>query len=96
MPKNRFDMEQEILDCWHVTDDIDVLMEAVMEKDLSTDNIVNVLLGMKDLYHLKFQRLFDTFEQCIKEDAFKTSHITFPESSEDITVKFDNMNTGPF
>lgn len=70
MPKNRFDMEQEILDCWHVTDDIDVLMEAVMEKDLNTDSIVNVLLGMKDLYHLKFQRLFDTFEQCIKDDHF--------------------------
>ena len=70
MPKTRFDMEQEIMDCWHVTDDIDVLMEAVMEKDLSTDSIVNVLLGMKDLYHLKFQRLFDTFEQCIEEGHF--------------------------
>lgn len=70
MAKNRFDMEQEIMDCWHVTDDIDVLMEAVMEKGADTDTIVNVLLGMKALYQMKFERLMDTFEQCIHDGHF--------------------------
>jgi len=73
MTKNRFDMEQEILDCWHVTDDIDVLMEAVLEKNLDTDTIANALLGMKTIYQLKFDRLFGTFEDLISSDSFRNS-----------------------
>jgi hypothetical protein len=67
MSKTRFDMEQEIMDCWHVTDDINVLLEAVMEKKPTTDQVANVLLGMHQLYQFKFERLFDTFEQLIGE-----------------------------
>lgn len=64
--KTRFDLEQEIMDCWHVTDDLNVLFEAVMEKDLDKDMIANIILGMQQLYHLKFERTFSTFEDCIK------------------------------
>jgi len=64
--KTRFDFEQEIMDCWHVTDDIDTLLEAVLEKDLTTDQIANVLLGMSELYKLKFDRTFATFEGLVR------------------------------
>lgn len=60
--KNRFSLEQEIMECWSVTKDIDVLFEAVMEKDLTKDQICNILLGMKELYDLRFDKLFQTFE----------------------------------
>lgn len=66
----RFDLEQQIMDCWGITDDLDVLFEAVMEKDLSKDQIANILLGMKDLYQLKFEKTFDTFEKCIRNGQF--------------------------
>jgi hypothetical protein len=65
--KDRFSLEQEIMDCWHVTDDIQTLFEAVMDKDLTQDKIANVLLGMKDLYHLKFEKLFNTFEVLVSQ-----------------------------
>lgn len=63
---NRFDLEQSIMDCWGVTDDLDVLFEAVMDKDLSKDQIANIVLGMKELYHLKFEKTFELFEKCIR------------------------------
>ena len=66
---DRFDLEQEILDCWHVTDDLDMLLEHIMETEtLDRDKVSNIVLGMKELYHLKFERCFDTFEKLIQEN----------------------------
>ncbi len=65
MKKNRFDMEQEIMACWGVTDDIDILAEAVLETDMSEDDLANALIGMKTMYELKFNRLWATYEKLI-------------------------------
>ena len=62
--KNRFDLEQEIMDCWGVVEDIDIVYHA--HRDTS-DELANVLLGLKTLYQLKFDRLFSTFEDCVKQ-----------------------------
>lgn len=68
---DRFDLEQQIMACWNVTSDIDTLFEGVVESDMTTDQIANILLGMKQLYELKFDKLFNTFEQLIKDDIIK-------------------------
>ena len=58
-----FDLEQQILACWNITDDLQVLLEEVMENDqLTKDDIANVLLGLKTLYHMRFDKTFQTFE----------------------------------
>ena len=59
---DRFDFEQQIQKCWLVTDDIYELAEGVLEHDLTTDQITNVLFGMKEMYELKFNKLWDLFE----------------------------------
>lgn len=65
---DRFDLEQQILDCWHVTDDLNMLLEHIMDSDnLDRDRISNIVLGMKELYNLKFQRCFDTFETLLQD-----------------------------
>ena len=64
---DRFDFEQQIMKCWNVTDEIDMLYENVMEKELSKDEISNYLLGLHTIYEMKFNKLFDMFEQLIKE-----------------------------
>lgn len=64
---DRFDLEQNIMKCWNVTDDIDTIYKNVMEKDLSTDDIANALLGLKTLYDMKFEELFDNFETLLRE-----------------------------
>lgn len=65
---DRFDLEQNIMRCWNVTEDIDLLYENVMENDdMSKDDIANALLGMKQLYEMKFNKLWDNFETLIRE-----------------------------
>jgi hypothetical protein len=63
--KNRFDLEQDILQCWHIVDDIKHLNEMVTDRDASTDDIGNVLLGLQVLYNDRFTQLMDTFEGLI-------------------------------
>lgn len=69
--KTRFDLEQEIHECWGVTRDIETLFEAVVEQDLTQDQISNILLGMKELYDLKFDKMFRTFETMIKHQEIR-------------------------
>ena len=66
---DRFDLEQGILKCWNVTDDIDMVYRKVMDNpdELNVDEISNLLLGIKSLYDLKFDELFNTFEQLIHD-----------------------------
>ena len=69
MMSDRFDLEQQIMACWNVTSDIDTLCESVCESDMTTDQIANILLGMKQLYELKFDKMFRTFEQLIQDGS---------------------------
>ena len=58
-----FDLEQKILSCWNIIDDLNVIYEAVMEQDgMSKDDIANMLLGLKTLYDLRFSQTFNQFE----------------------------------
>ena len=66
---DRFDLEQQIMACWNVTSDIDTLCEGVLESDMTNDQIANILLGMKQLYELKFDKMFRTFEQLIQNKS---------------------------
>jgi len=59
---DRFDFESQITKCWTVTDDIYDLAEAIMEHNLSTDQITNVLFGMKETNEIRFNKLWDLFE----------------------------------
>ena len=67
--RDRFDLEQQIMACWNVISDIDTLCEGVLESDMTTDQIANTLLGMKQLYELKFDKMFRTFEQLIQNKS---------------------------
>lgn len=65
--KHSFELEQDIMSCWGVVEDLDALFDGVMDKNLSQDAIANIVLGLKGLYDLKFQKLFSTFEKALKE-----------------------------
>jgi hypothetical protein len=64
---NAYDLEQQIMECWHITDDIKILCEEIIEGDLSKDQISNVMLGLEQLYAIRFNKLFRTYEQLLAE-----------------------------
>ena len=57
--RDRFDLEQEILECWKVTNDINMLVEQGASVE-SFETLANY-------YELKFDRLWDTFELMVRE-----------------------------
>jgi hypothetical protein len=57
--RDRFDLEQEIMECWKVTNDINMLMEQGAP--------VESFKVLADYYELKFDRLWNTFEHMVHE-----------------------------
>lgn len=65
---NRFDLEQQILSCWNVVEDIKMLREMQDLRTLSADELDNALLGLQTLYNMRFELLFEgCFSNMIKE-----------------------------
>jgi hypothetical protein len=60
--KTRFDMEQEIMQAWQVLDDIKMLSA----RDGTTKEDWDAVCR---LYQIRFETLFETFEQLIKDGA---------------------------
>ena len=76
--KDRFDLEHDIMNCWSVVDDVDLLMETIMDNpkfdDISPetcDRISNSLIGIKELYAMRFEKLWDTFRESHKLDEYR-------------------------
>ena len=61
---DRFDLEQEIMNCWNVVEDLKMIYGAEHLYD-DEDAMMNALLGLGSLYELKFQKLWNTFEASI-------------------------------
>ena len=57
--KTRFDMEQEIMQAWQVLDDVKMLSAREGTEKEDWDAVVR-------LYQIRFETLFETFEQLIK------------------------------
>ena len=83
---NRFDLEQDIMDCWNITKDLDSLLLAVVRGD--EDQIMNIIIGLRSLYDLKFEKMFNTFEQCIRNREFDAG-ASAPATKETAKVVID-------
>jgi hypothetical protein len=60
---DRFDLEQNIMQCWNVCDDIQLYLD--MHDNMDEDQRINYLIGLKQMYHMKFERCWDSFEKCV-------------------------------
>lgn len=74
MSDNIFKLEQEIMSCWGVVDDIDLLFKYFGDdedfagmKGEHADKIMNLMIGLRELYSLKFSNMFSTFEDVCGE-----------------------------
>jgi hypothetical protein len=62
MKYTRFDLEQLILKNWEITTEIKHLRE-LMETKPTQDQVENYLLGLETIYEVKFNKLWDCFEE---------------------------------
>ena len=67
---NRFDFEQQLMQCWHITDDLNTVMKSVdgMKMDAKDkDTLLNMLIGLRTLYDCRFTETLDMFGDMIRE-----------------------------
>tara|TARA_R110000851_G_scaffold120634_1_gene249108 strand:+ start:281 stop:502 length:222 start_codon:yes stop_codon:yes gene_type:complete len=64
-----FDLETSMMDCWSVCDALDTVVKQIGDgkSDPTPDEIAIVLMGIKQLYKWRFEQLFGTFEEIIRE-----------------------------
>ena len=70
MKKDRFDLEQQIMECWSITTDIENLRVA-LDSNMTEDEVDNYLLGLRAIYEVKFTKLFDTFGELIQTQQIR-------------------------
>lgn len=68
--KDRFDLETEISGLYNFADQLGSLSDGVVEHNLSNDEIVNCLEGLKVFINLHANKLLDTMSQCFKLDNY--------------------------
>jgi hypothetical protein len=81
----RFDLEQNILDCWKLVDDLDYVAKAAESRDM--DTMLNLIIGLKTLYSYKFETCFENFEHVLKEMAQPMKVETPPETAPKASIE---------
>ena len=71
-----FDLELQIMSCWNITEDIDAVTAHFVDSPSwagdhfspeACDALMNKYFGIKELYEVKFEILFKTFEDVCRE-----------------------------
>ncbi len=69
--KDRFDLEQEINAMYSFSEQLGTISEGILETELSTDETVNAIEGIRVLINLHTQKLHNTMRQVLRLDNYK-------------------------
>lgn len=62
--KDRFNMEDEITTLYTFTHQLSLISDGILEHDLSKDDTVNAIEGLKVMLEIHTNKLMDTMCQC--------------------------------
>lgn len=71
-PIDQFDLEQKIMEAWHIVDDLRLTYSCLEEMD--EDQLYGTIHGLEIFADMRFQSLLDTFEQCTQNRVFKNGN----------------------
>lgn len=57
-----YEMEEQITRCWDISSDLDLLSNEYE----THDDLTNKLQGIKNVYEMRFQKLWNLYEKTIK------------------------------
>ena len=57
-----FDLEQNILKCWNLVDEIEELANDFESKSIDHDDLIAILRAYKATYQIRFERTFKDYE----------------------------------
>jgi len=64
---NRFELEDSMSNLHQIGEDIETIIYAIGDSPIkhTEDQLLNMLIGMKQLHDTRYQKMWDTFEQLI-------------------------------
>lgn len=83
--KDRFDLEQAIMNAWATSEDLDLVYHNTDNLNLSPkdcDTIQNQLLGLKYLFELRMEKVWSIFEELVTQDKKNTDDEAFSTNNE--------------
>jgi hypothetical protein len=66
---NRFELEDAMSDVHQVGEDIETMIYAIGDSPIkhTEDQLLNMLIGIKQLHETRYQKMWNVFEQLIKK-----------------------------
>ena len=58
-------LEEKIMDCWSICNDLKTVYQQIGdgEREPTSDELMNALMGMQQLYQWKFEQLLSKYEE---------------------------------
>ena len=79
----QFDLEQDILRCWNVTDDIGEVLDDLESGVIEIHEAAEVLRAYQRVYQRRFDRCFRSFEQHTREVWQLRNQVQYAQSNLD-------------
>jgi len=73
LTKSRFDLEQDLLRVQAICEDIDLFLEQFYDspKEMTEDDVWNILAGIRYVLELRCNKSWDTFCQLFEVDEYR-------------------------
>lgn len=69
--KDRFDLETDISQLYNFAEQLSLISQGILEHNLSTDDTVNAIEGLRVMINLQASKMQDTMCQCFKLDTYR-------------------------
>ena len=66
-PFDMYDLEQNILKCWNLVDEVEELANNLHDGEINEDQAITTLYALSTSYRIRFEKLFSKYEQGCKE-----------------------------
>ena len=70
---NRFDLEEAMSNLHQIGEDIETIIYAIGDSPIkhTEDQLLNMLIGMKQMHDTRYQKMWNIFEDLIKQKKIK-------------------------
>jgi len=86
--KNRFDLEEAIMETWQTADDINLIAERYLDghPPLNEDELSNALIGLKIIHDFRNEKLFSIFEDLVRTKQFIDTETYVKKEETDVKL----------
>jgi hypothetical protein len=85
-------IKEEIVQCKNILNEIHTLLEGILDLDINISQIKTILVGVKDLYQIKFEKLNRILHQEILDSELEQIMLCCWEVVDDLGIIYEYLN----